>query len=138
MKMSIALLQNRIFIVFTLIIISAFSGWQIRSWYQSSIDLAILEASQDNIKQFQKIESNISITLENKLQDIQNNAKTIYKYTEKIVERPVYSNDCIDTTGLQYVNSLFQNNSAELTDEMSDVFNSDAGFEWKGKDTGSN
>jgi len=136
--MLIALLQSKASIAFIIIIISAFLGWQVRGWYQSSVDLAILEASQSNIKKFQKIESNISTTLENKLQDIQNNAKTIYKYTENIIERPVYSNNCIDDAGLQYVNSLFQGNSAELTDEVSDIFNSDGGFEWEGKDTGSN
>lgn len=50
-------------------------------------------------------------TLKNKRQE---NARTITKVVEKIVERPVYSNQCVDADGLQLANDAIQGRSSSI------------------------
>ncbi|MPW45325.1 hypothetical protein [Acinetobacter guerrae] len=38
--------------------------------------------------------------------------ETVTREVQKIIERPVYNNVCIDDTGLQHINSLISNDSS--------------------------
>lgn len=46
----------------------------------------------------------------------QENVRTITKTVEKIIDRPVYSNVCIDDSGLSVINASLKGESAPSTD----------------------
>lgn len=81
------------------------AGWQTKGAFVAKHDLAIVEAKKEFIKAYQDAEADKATILENKLSELKTNEKTIIREREKIVDRPVYRNECIDADGLRLIES---------------------------------
>jgi hypothetical protein len=84
-----------------LVIVGSFvAGWQVKGAFIAKRDLAIVEAKNEFIKVYQQGEAHTAGVVETKLQELKSNEKIIERERIKIVERPVYSNECLDDDGL--------------------------------------
>jgi hypothetical protein len=97
------LTQAKLVAVVVSIIISFVAGWQVKAAFVAKRDLAIAEAKAEFIKAYQEAEAHTANSFEIKLQELKANEKTIERERIKIVDRPVYSNECLDADGLQLI-----------------------------------
>lgn len=96
-------LQLRL-IFFGIVMIAAFTaGWQTKGAFVAKDQLAIEKAKDEFIKAYQAAESIKALVLEEKLSELKANEKTIERERIKVIDRPVYSNECLDVDGLQLV-----------------------------------
>ena len=94
------------------------SGWQARSWYEDSKDLAEKEATDKAIEAFEKYESKVAATVEEKLRGLKANERIIEKWRTEVVDRPIYHVDCIDDDGLRLIKSYATGETTSIIDEM--------------------
>lgn len=88
-------------VIGAVIVVGAFyAGWQVKGAFVAKRDLAIIEAKNEFIKAYQSAEANKANLLENKLQELRANERVIERERLKIIDRPVYSNECLDADGL--------------------------------------
>lgn len=93
-------------IVCLLIVLSSFSaGWKVKGAFEAKRNLAILEAKNEFINAYQKNEANIAGIVQSKLDELRANERIIERDKIKIIDRPVYSNECIDDDGLHIIES---------------------------------
>lgn len=84
----------------------AFSaGWRVKGAFVAERDLAVLEAKQAFIEAYRKEEGKSAAMFENRLKELRANEKVIQRERIKIVDRPVYRNECLDADGLRIVES---------------------------------
>ena len=112
-------MNPKLYIFIGLFVVGILSGWQTRSWYESAKDLSAMKVMQEMIDIFEKKESSISKQVEIRLQELRANETVIEKHINTIIERPVYSANCIDDDGLSLVNSIIDGTAAEFTFEVS-------------------
>lgn len=93
-------------VLFVAVIVIAFgAGWKVKSGLIAERDLAILEAKNAFIEEYRTNEANKANILEQKLADLRANERTIEREKLKIIERPVYHNECLDADGLRLIES---------------------------------
>lgn len=92
--------QAKIIAAVVVVIVAFIAGWQVKGAFVAKRDLAILEAKNEFIKAYQEGEAHTASIVENKLQELKANEKIIERERVKIVDRPVYSNECLDADGL--------------------------------------
>ena len=80
-----------------------YGGWRVKSALIAERDLAIKEASAEFKEAYQTFESDIAFTLDEKLKNLKSNERVVYRETQKIIERPIYSNECLDADGLRLI-----------------------------------
>jgi hypothetical protein len=91
--------------LFALLLLASFvGGWQIRSWYDNSKELATQKQVKVLTDEFKKQESLVSSRLELKLQELKANERIIEREKLKVIDRPIYNNICIDADGMQLLN----------------------------------
>lgn len=95
--------QAKIIAAVIVVLVSFIAGWQVKGAFVAKRDLAILEAKNEFIKAYQEGEAHTASIVENKLQELKANEKIIERERVKIVDRPVYSNECLDADGLQLI-----------------------------------
>jgi hypothetical protein len=93
-------LQAKLIAVLAIVVGSFVAGWQVKSAFVAKRDLAIAEAKAAMIKELQNNEAHIAGILEDKLKDLKANEKIIERERVKLVDRPVYHNECLDADGL--------------------------------------
>ncbi len=81
------------------------SGWICRGWQEDAEDLAQLGAAQQAIAAFEQKESLVSQAVEKRLAELNANQTVIVREKVKLVDRPVYSNLCLDVDGQLLINS---------------------------------
>ena len=86
-----------------IIVVSFIAGWQIKGAFIAKRDLAIKEAQEAMLKELQENEAHIANILELKLQDLKANEKVIERERIRIIDRPVYHNECLDADGLRLI-----------------------------------
>lgn len=79
------------------------AGWETKGAFVAKRDLAIAEAKAEFIKAYQTAEADKAGLLEQKLAELKANEKTIERERIQIIDRPVYSNECLDADGLQLI-----------------------------------
>ncbi len=77
-------------------------GWTARDWYQAKQDLKQVELLEE-IKEAQREPAKL---VEEKLQELKANERTVEKWRVKVVERDVYNLSCVDDDGLRILKSL--------------------------------
>lgn len=88
-------------IAFAVILVVTFiAGWQVKGAFVAKRDLAILEAKNEFIKAYQEGEAHTASIVESRLQELKANERVIERERIKLVDRPVYSNECLDADGL--------------------------------------
>ena len=85
------------------LLVAFIAGWQVKGAFVAKRDLAIAEAKAEFIKAYQTAEADKAIILEQKLAELKANEKTIERERIKIIDRPVYNNECLDVDGLQLI-----------------------------------
>lgn len=91
-------LQTILIISLVSLVVGFGSGWKVHSWKTDAEEKAAIEAAAI-------VQRSVSETLENKLQELKANERVIEREKIKIIDRPVYRNDCLDPDGLRIVNS---------------------------------
>lgn len=79
------------------------AGWRTKAAFVAERDLAIVEAKNEFISSYRVAESEFADALEKKLASLKANEKVINNEIVKIVDRPVYLNNCLDTDGLKLI-----------------------------------
>ena len=82
---------------------------------ESNCQAKILKLEQQHQQAIQKQQTTInklSADYEERIANQKVKVETVTKYVDKIIERDVYRNVCIDDDGLQSINSLIKNRSA--------------------------
>jgi len=95
--------QAKIIIVAIALFIAFIAGWQVKGAFVAKRDLAIAEAKAEFIKAYQEGEAHTASIVEKKLQELKANEKVIERERVKIIDRPVYSNECLDADGLRLI-----------------------------------
>ena len=72
-------------------------GWLTHGWKSDSSELASTQA-------IAKVEKTVSNILEDKLSNIKANRTEIVRENTKIVNNPVYINNCLDDRGVRSIN----------------------------------
>lgn len=75
-------------------------GWGLRGLVEDSKDLASLEARQEQEQKFEARESKVATLVEERLATLKANEKVIEREKIKLVDRPIYRVDCVDSDGL--------------------------------------
>lgn len=84
---------------------AATAGWKVNGWAHDAAQLQAEKAQQAIVDAAAKRESTIAAELEEKLQKFKAEQRTISHETIKIVDRPVYSNQCLDADGVRLANA---------------------------------
>ena len=88
-------------LAFTIAIFTA--GWQVKSAFVAKEQLGIEKVKDEFVETYRELEGAQSALLEKKLTEFKQNDKIIERERIKIVERPVYSNNCLDSDGLSII-----------------------------------
>lgn len=83
-----------------ILVVAFIAGWQVKGAFVAKRDLAIAEAKAEFIKIYQEGEAHTAGIVESRLAELKANEKTIERERIKIIDRPVYSNECLDADGL--------------------------------------
>ena len=78
-------------------------GWQVNGWRLAAEQAVAEEARQAMIDAFREEEAKAAAVLEKRLKELRANEKVIERERVQLVDRPVYSNECLDDDGLQLV-----------------------------------
>jgi hypothetical protein len=115
--------QAKIIAVVVVIIGSFVAGWQVKGAFVAKRDLAIAEAKAEFIKAYQEGEAHTANLVESRLQELKANEKIIERERVKIVDRPVYSNECLDDDGLQLIERARtgKTDPKQLTDKVPSI-----------------
>lgn len=85
------------------LIIAFAAGWKVNGWRLAAEKSAAEEARQAMIDAFKEEEAKSAAVLEKRLKELRANEKVIERERIKLVDRPVYSNECLDSDGVQLV-----------------------------------
>jgi hypothetical protein len=113
-------LVHKLIVVICLLALAFGAGWRTKAAFVAERDLAIVEAKQEFIDAYQVAESGKAKILEDKLADLRANERIIEREKYKIIDRPVYLNNCLDIDGLRLVESARTGkaNTGQPADEM--------------------
>ena len=85
------------------LLLAFLAGWQINGWRLAAEKAAAEEARQAMIDAFREEEAKIAAVFEKRLKELRANEKVIERERVQVVDRPVYSNECLDNDGVQLV-----------------------------------
>ena len=116
-------IQVKIIAAVIVIGVSFIAGWQVKGAFVAKRDLAIAEAKAEFIKTYQSAEADKANILEQKLAGLKANEKVIERERIKIIDRPVYSNECLDADGLLLIERARtgKTDTSESTNKVSRV-----------------
>lgn len=103
-KVNMNPLTLKLLIALTVMVISFGAGWRVKGAFVAERDLAIAEAQKAMIEAYRANEANQARILEDKLAELKENERVIEKERVRIVENPVYLNNCLSSDGVQLIN----------------------------------
>ncbi len=99
------LLSQYKYYLFALALVASFiSGVKVSGWFNDSKELATQEKVLELKEEFKRHENSVATNLEEKLKELKANERIIEREKIKIIDRPVYLNECIDDDGLRLLN----------------------------------
>lgn len=103
------------------LLIAFLAGWQVNGWRLAAEKAAAEEARQAMIDAFREEEAKIAAVFEKRLKELRANEKVIERERVKLVERNVYTNECLDDDGVQLVERARtgKTNSSQSSGEVS-------------------
>lgn len=81
------------------------AGWITNNWHSDSLELVATKAAQAAAHDSAGVQLKQAEILENTLSRLRANEKTIIRENVRLVDRPVYSNVCLDDDGLYNANA---------------------------------
>lgn len=96
----------KIFLITGLVafVIGLGSGWAIQGWKRDSADKQRIEKEAEKKEEHRKQANKASAGFEEKRTANEIRYRTVTVTVEKVVERPVYLNQCLDDDGLHILN----------------------------------
>lgn len=89
------------------------AGWWLRGTYEDAKDKAELQAQLEAERKYEARESKVAKLVEDRLASLKANETVIERERLKLVDRPVYRNDCIDDDGLRLIERMARGGGAE-------------------------
>lgn len=113
-------IQAKIIAAVVSLVVAFIAGWQVKGAFVAKRDLAIIEAKNEFIKVYQEGEAHTASIVETRLQELKANERVIERERIKLVDRPVYSNQCLDADGLLLIERARTGkaDSSQSTDKM--------------------
>jgi len=98
-----------------------FGGWQVRSYYDDSQDLAAKEERDKIMNMVENRESKIAIDVQEQMRTLDINTRTIDRGIIREVEKPIYRDVCLPANGVRLFNAIANGEaiSRELIDSLS-------------------
>jgi hypothetical protein len=96
-------LIERALLALLAIAVSALTGWTVRGWKDDSEELKDVKKTQAVVDAFREHEAKVAGVLEQRLQQLRANQTIVEREREKVVDRPVYRNVCLDADGLRLI-----------------------------------
>jgi hypothetical protein len=96
--------QIRLIILAVLLVSSFALGWRVKTAFVAERDLAIEQAKAAMIEAYRANEADSARILEEKLASLRANERVIEREKLKIIDRPVYRNECLDADGVSLIN----------------------------------
>jgi len=93
-------LKAQLLVLLSAVLIAFGAGWRVKAAFVAERDLAIMDARDAMISEYRANEAGKAQILENKLADLRANERVIEKEKLKIVDRPIYKQECLDYDGL--------------------------------------
>jgi hypothetical protein len=81
------------------------AGWQVRDWRADAAELARVQAEQRDTLRRQEAAYGASSRHEARRETLRREIQTVTVEVERVVERPVYRNECLDADGLRLIAS---------------------------------
>lgn len=85
------------------LVVAFLAGWKVNGWRHDAEAALVKEAKQAMIDAYREEEAKAATILENKLKGLKANEKIIEKERVQLVDRPVYSNICLDIDGVRLI-----------------------------------
>lgn len=97
-----------------------YSGIRVERAFNAERDLAIKKASDAFILKFQMAEAAQAKLLEDKLSALKANERLVIRETQKIVNNPIYRNECFDADGVHAIERARrgETNSSKYADKV--------------------
>ena len=96
-------LKAQLLILLAAVLIAFGAGWRVKAAFVAEHDLAVMEARDAMIAEYRMNEAGKAKILEDKLASLRANERTIEREKIKIIDRPVYHNECIDADGVRLI-----------------------------------
>lgn len=98
-----------------------FGGWQVRSYYEDSKDLAAKEEREKILQAVESRESKIALNVQEQIRDLEINTRTIDRGIIREIQKPVYRNVCLPANGVRLFNAISNGEAVprELIDNLS-------------------
>lgn len=98
------IIANWKMVLLGLVVAASFgAGWTVKGALETQKAQSIKEAQDKLIDELRENEAHIANILERKLKELRANETIIKKEVIRVIDRPVYSNECLDTDGLQLI-----------------------------------
>lgn len=81
------------------------TAWQIQDWRHDAAELERVTAQQEITQENQRLANRGSTSFEKDKTKNATRTRTITVEVDKIIDRPVYRNVCLDADGLQLINA---------------------------------
>lgn len=104
-------MQVKLIAVGGAILLSFIAGWKVNGWRYEAQIAETEKARQAMIDAYREEEAKAAAVLEKRLKELRANEKVIERERIKLVDRPVYSNECLDDDGLQLIERARQGKS---------------------------
>lgn len=114
--------QVKLGIGIAIIVATFFVGWNSRSWYESSIREAAIQAQRDALDAAMNRESGIAKAVEARLAELKANQTVIDRGVIREIIKPEYRTVCLPNSGVRLLNAAARGESipAELAGEVSE------------------
>ena len=98
-----------------------FGGWQVRSYYEDSKDLAAKEERDKIMNMVENRESKIALNVQEQIRELDINTRTIDRGIIREVEKPIYRDVCLPANGVRLFNAIANGEtvSREFIDSLS-------------------
>ena len=83
-----------------------FGGWQVRSYYEDSKDLAAKDERNKIMNMVEGRESKIALNVQNQIRDLNINTRTIDRGIIREIEKTVYRDVCLPANGVRLFNAI--------------------------------
>lgn len=93
----------KVLAVVAVVAVSFGAGWRVKAAFVAERDLAVVEAKTAFLDAYRDAESGKAEILEKKLSSLRANERVINNEILKVVDRPVYLNECLDADGLRLI-----------------------------------
>lgn len=99
-------MMNQLALAIVMIVLAFSAGWKTKSWQADSVQLYIDKVAAVFTKEAKSREAAVAVSVQKALKESIVHERIIERQLQPIINREVYTQDCIDADGLDVINSL--------------------------------